>query len=376
MVFGLQCDRTGATQNVGVFLCPAYHDYIALVNSKGGIEGYKIRVIEIDHEYKVPPGDGGARALQEGGRGAGGPLRHAADRRADQEARGGQDARHVARLRHRRGDRRQEAIPTSSRSRRATGRRARPPSPSPRRSSAAASRARRSPTSSTTTRPARSRLPFSRTSRRPRASRCRTFAVPAPGVEMGAQVLDITGRFKPDFVITHLFGRSPSVSIKELKGKGYPAEQGGLAGVGRLGGRHQGGRRLRRGRGLPHHAVRRRRQRLPGDQGHQRDVQGAGQAGAEGAGGQRLLQPRRHDRGDPRWRPSRNAIKAKGGAKPTSEDVKKGMEADQGLHAGRHGAADGDHPRPTTKAAAGCRSGPSRAASSSRTATGSRPTAT
>ena len=39
----------------------------------------------------------------------------------------------------------------------------------------------------------------------------------------------------------------------------------------------------------------------------------------------------------------RNAIKAKGGAKPTGEDVKKGMEADQGLHARRHGAADGDH---------------------------------
>ena len=43
------------TQTVGVFLCPGYHDYIALVNSKGGIEGYKIRVLEIDNEYKVPP---------------------------------------------------------------------------------------------------------------------------------------------------------------------------------------------------------------------------------------------------------------------------------------------------------------------------------
>jgi branched-chain amino acid transport system substrate-binding protein len=39
---------------------------------------------------------------------------------------------------------------------------------------------------------------------------------------MGAQVLDIAQRFKPDFVITHLFGRSPSVSIKELKRAGYP----------------------------------------------------------------------------------------------------------------------------------------------------------
>ena len=51
IVFGLHCDRTGATQNVGTILCPAYHDYIALVNSKGGIEGYKIKVIEIDNEY-------------------------------------------------------------------------------------------------------------------------------------------------------------------------------------------------------------------------------------------------------------------------------------------------------------------------------------
>lgn len=50
LVFGLQCDRTGATQTVGPFLCPGYHDYIALINSKGGIEGYKVRVLEIDHE--------------------------------------------------------------------------------------------------------------------------------------------------------------------------------------------------------------------------------------------------------------------------------------------------------------------------------------
>ena len=48
IVIGLQCDRTGATQTVGVNLCPGYHDYIALVNSKGGVEGYKIRALEID----------------------------------------------------------------------------------------------------------------------------------------------------------------------------------------------------------------------------------------------------------------------------------------------------------------------------------------
>src|SRR5438046_7980590 len=50
----------------------------------------------------------------------------------------------------------------------------------------------------------------------------KTFAVPPPGVEMGAQVLDIAQRYRADFVIAHLFGRSPSVSIKELKRGGYP----------------------------------------------------------------------------------------------------------------------------------------------------------
>src|SRR5678815_1950389 len=56
IVIGLQCDRTGATQIVGTVLCPGLHDYVALVNSKGGVDGHKIKAIEIDHEYKVPPG--------------------------------------------------------------------------------------------------------------------------------------------------------------------------------------------------------------------------------------------------------------------------------------------------------------------------------
>ena len=42
IVIGMQCDRTGATQIVGTILCPGKHDYIALVNSKGGVEGHKI----------------------------------------------------------------------------------------------------------------------------------------------------------------------------------------------------------------------------------------------------------------------------------------------------------------------------------------------
>ena len=55
IVIGVQCDRTGPTQIVGTVLCPGFHDYIALVNSKGGIDGHRIKALEIDHEYKVPP---------------------------------------------------------------------------------------------------------------------------------------------------------------------------------------------------------------------------------------------------------------------------------------------------------------------------------
>ena len=39
---GGQCDRTGATKLVGVEICPGIHDYVKLVNKKGGVLGHKI----------------------------------------------------------------------------------------------------------------------------------------------------------------------------------------------------------------------------------------------------------------------------------------------------------------------------------------------
>src|SRR5438552_15422873 len=59
IVIGLQCDRTGPTQIVGTVLCPGFHDYIALINSKGGVEGRQIKALECDHEYRLPPGTEG-----------------------------------------------------------------------------------------------------------------------------------------------------------------------------------------------------------------------------------------------------------------------------------------------------------------------------
>src|SRR3990172_1967160 len=55
IVIGFLGDRAGAPQVGGVNLCPGSHDYVRLVNSKGGVEGHKIKLIEVDHEYKVPP---------------------------------------------------------------------------------------------------------------------------------------------------------------------------------------------------------------------------------------------------------------------------------------------------------------------------------
>ena len=54
ILIGSQCDRTGPTQITGTVFCPAVQDYVNLINSKGGIGGYKIRVDEIDNNYQVP----------------------------------------------------------------------------------------------------------------------------------------------------------------------------------------------------------------------------------------------------------------------------------------------------------------------------------
>jgi branched-chain amino acid transport system substrate-binding protein len=50
----------------------------------------------------------------------------------------------------------------------------------------------------------------------------RTFAVPPPGVDMRPQVLDIARNYKADWVIAHLFGKGPSVSIKEFDRVRFP----------------------------------------------------------------------------------------------------------------------------------------------------------
>jgi branched-chain amino acid transport system substrate-binding protein len=221
LVIGMQCDRTGPTQIVGTTLCPAYHDYVALVNSKGGLEGYKVKVLEIDHEYKVPPAiEAHERFKKEGAifhSVYGTPQIGALIKKLEED----------------------QMAATS-----------------PGFGSAATADGKRYPyvfpvaatywsQMTVSVKFIKEKLGGSLKDKKiaylyfdnPAGKEpigvledlakiegftFRTFAVPSPGLEMGAQVLDIAQRYKPDFVIVHLFGRAPAVALKELKGKGYP----------------------------------------------------------------------------------------------------------------------------------------------------------
>src|SRR3984893_994154 len=224
IVTGDQCDRTGATQIVGTVLCAAEQDYYRLVNSKGGIDGWMIKGDEIDNGYKVPEGiEAYERQKQMGALLMtlyGTPQTVALNQRLEQDhipttspgfgisaAADGtrfpylfpvaatywsQGAAAIKFVKDKLGDLHGKKI--------AYGYYDNPAGTEP--------------------------IPISEALQKTEGFELRTFAVPPPGVEMGAQALDITQRYKPDFIINRLFGRSPSVAIKEYKRLGYPLSKG------------------------------------------------------------------------------------------------------------------------------------------------------
>ena len=332
LVFGLQCDRTGATQTVGVFLCPGYHDYINLLNSQGGVEGYKIRVVEIDHEYKVPPAmEAHERFKKEGAvlEGIYGTPQTAALTKKLEE------------------DKILGTSPGFGTAAAADGRRY--PYVFPLAASywsqgaAAVAFAKKELGGSLKDKkigylfydnPAgKEPLAVLEDLAKAEGFELRTFAVPAPGVEMGAQILDITGRFKPDFVITHLFGRSPSVSIKELKGKGYPLSKvvSLVWGASEADIKAAGGFEVANGYHTLQFAG------VGSDFQVIKDINAMYQAQGKPVPKEQEVSVF-YNRGlviaALHAEAARNAIKAKGGAKPTSEDVKKGMESIKGFTLG------------------------------------------
>jgi len=221
ILIGSQCDRTGPTQITGTVFCPAVQDYVNLINSKGGIGGYKIRVDEIDNNYQVPPAIEGYERHKQMGEVSdiiwGTPQAQALNPRLA--------ADHI-------------------------------PGTSPGFGSAAAANGAKYPylfpvaatywsQAAAAVKFVKDKLggdlkgkklaylyydnpaglepmPILKALQESEGFELRTFAVPPPGVEMSAQVLDIAQRYRPDFVLAHLFGRSPSVAMKELKRSGYP----------------------------------------------------------------------------------------------------------------------------------------------------------
>src|SRR5690349_10741061 len=220
IVFGFQCDRTGPTATVGTVLCPGYHDYIDLVNSKGGVDGYKIKVIEVDNEYKVPPAMEAHERFKKEGAVIDGlygtPQTQALAKKLEEDKMPG-------------------TSPGFGTASAADGKRFPyifPIAASYWSQAGAAIEFVKEKLGTLKGKkiaylfydnPAgKEPLPILEDLSKSEGFELRTFAVPAPGVEMGAQILDITSRYKPDFLVAHLFGRAPSVSIKELKGKGFP----------------------------------------------------------------------------------------------------------------------------------------------------------
>ncbi|MEZ5816152.1 MAG: ABC transporter substrate-binding protein [Hyphomicrobiaceae bacterium] len=221
IVIGAQCDRTGPTQIVGNVLCPAYHHYMNLVNKRGGVEGYKLKVLEIDHEYKVPPAiEAHERFKKEG---------------AIMTSAFG-TPQLLALLKKFEEDKMPVTSPGIGSSAAADGK-AYPfvfPIAATYWSQAGGAvkfvkdrlggklKGKKIAYIFFDNPAGREPIPLLEELAKLEGFTMRTFGVPSPGIEMAAQVLDITSRFRADFVIAHLFGRAPAVAIKEFKSKGFP----------------------------------------------------------------------------------------------------------------------------------------------------------
>jgi branched-chain amino acid transport system substrate-binding protein len=222
IVIGGQCDRTGATKSVGIQICPGVLDYVKLVNKQGGVNGHTLRYIEVEHGYRVDRGVEAYERLKRDGAVAlldyGTPIVYALT------------PRHLE-------DKIPGLTPGFGRADSTDGRRYPyifPVAASYWSQVGAAMQYLKDKGAKKGTKVAylfydnpagREPLPIFNRICELEGYECRDFAVPAPGVEMASQVLDITRRMRADWVVGHLFGNAPSVSIKELKKNGFPLDK-------------------------------------------------------------------------------------------------------------------------------------------------------
>ncbi len=219
IVVGLQCDRTGATQTVGVFLCPGAHDYVKVVNRKGGVEGHKIRLVEIDHQYQVPLGmEAYERHKKEGAVSImlyGTPHTYALTPKLTEDRIPGTSPG-FGRADATDGLRFPYVFPIAASYWSQAGSAVKFV-----KDQLGGLKGKKIAYLFFDNPAGREPIPVLERLAQTEGFQLRIFAVPPPGLEMGAQVLDIAQRYRADFVIAHLFGRSPSVSIKEFKRVGY-----------------------------------------------------------------------------------------------------------------------------------------------------------
>jgi len=151
---------------------------------------------------------------------------------------------------------------------------------------------------------------------------------------MGAQALDVTQRYKPDFIIDHLFGRSPAAAIKAFKGAGYPlskvvglvwaSSESDIQAAGGFG-VAEGYNAMQFAGAGDDYPIRQQIKEMYKKQGKEH-FKGMDENTVYYNRG--LLQAAVHVEA------IRNALKANGGKQPTGDDIKKGLESIRGFTLG------------------------------------------
>ena len=219
---GLMCDRSGVTGTIGNLICPGFHDYIKLFNKQKRLPDHTIKVMEIDHGYNVPRGVEAFERFKAAGVTTialyGTPITVAVTPKLTEE--------HIL-----------GTSPGFGSAAGANGERF------PYLFPAAASywsqvasavkfiednwKGGKQPKIAYLyyDNPAgREPLPILDDLHKQLGFETQNYAVPAPGIEMRPQVLDITRKFKADWVIAHFFGQM-GTALKEFSRMGHPRNQ-------------------------------------------------------------------------------------------------------------------------------------------------------
>jgi branched-chain amino acid transport system substrate-binding protein len=221
ILLGMQCDRTGPTQVVGTKLCPGTHDYINMIDAKGGVDGWKIEADEVDTSYKVPPAiEEYEHAKQQGAVGImiyGTPQTEALNQRLEQDKIPGTspgfgiaasaDGKYYPYLFPIAANYWSQGAAAVKFAKDQLG---------------GSLKGKKIAYIFYDNPAGHEPLPIIEELSKIEGFKLQTFAVPPPGVDVSSQTLAIAQEYRPDFVIDHTFGKAPALVIKGLKENGYP----------------------------------------------------------------------------------------------------------------------------------------------------------